>query len=78
MVKPDETCYRYVLETAARRPLLPLLGPLVDDTLKSMRLNFMAPDSECFSAVDSWRRGSGVSLDSERGTTQTKVKVPKS
>ena len=34
-------------------------------------------NSKCYSIVDSEKRGPGVSLSIERGTTQTAVKVPK-
>ena len=34
-------------------------------------------NSECCNVVEDGSRGIGVSLMSERGTTQTKVKVPK-
>lgn len=56
MTQVDETCYRYVLQTAAHRPFLSELGPLVDETLTKMRENYMVPDSDCYSAaIRTWK-----------------------
>ncbi len=45
--------------------------------IKVGKLIDLLSNSKWVSLVDFRKRGSGVSLDSERGTTQTAVKVPK-
>ena len=45
--------------------------------IKAGKLVDPLSNSKWFSIVDLGKRGSGVILDSERGTTQTIVKVPK-
>jgi len=75
MVRPDEICYRYVLETAAHRPLLPHLGGLVDDTLRAMRENFMFPDSKCFSAaIRTWKNAAVHQPDASASSRQTCIR----
>ena len=56
MIQPDETCYRYLLQTASHRPHLPRLGSLVDHVLTRMRTNYFVPDSKCFTAaIRTWK-----------------------
>jgi hypothetical protein len=56
MVQPDEVCYRYVLQTAAHKPTLMDLGPVVDEALSRMQDNFMVPDSLCYgAAIRTWK-----------------------
>jgi len=56
MLQPDEACYRYLIQTASRRPALPHLGPMVDAALKTIRANYMVPDTDCFSAaIRTWK-----------------------
>jgi len=55
-LQPDETCYRYVLMTAARRPELQELGLMVDSILTQMKERFMVPDSVCYgAAIRTWK-----------------------
>lgn len=55
-VQADFDCFRYLLLTAAQRPLLPDLGPLVDDVLKRMATRFLVPDTECYgAAIRTWK-----------------------
>ena len=56
-VRPDLECYRSVLLAAAKRPLLPDLGPLVDAILRQMwHHRFVVPDAQCFAAaVRTWK-----------------------
>lgn len=79
MTQPDETCYRLVLQTAAQRPTLPDLGPLVvDDTLAKMRENYMVPDSECFSAaIRTWKNAALFQLDVSVTDQQASVRRAK-
>jgi hypothetical protein len=76
MTQPDERCHRLVLQTAAKRPLLPDLGPLVvDDTLKRMRENFMVPDSRCYSAaIRTWKNSALHQPDVSAADQQTSVR----
>jgi len=50
-VQADVDCYRYVLLTAAQRPAIPDLGPMVDDILTTMKERFLIPDRECYGAA---------------------------
>jgi hypothetical protein len=49
--RPDLDCYRAVLQTAARRPVLPDLDVLVDAVLTSMRHQLISPDTASYEAA---------------------------
>jgi hypothetical protein len=54
-VRPDEECYRYVLETYAKSTL-PNLGNDVDELIDQMEDRLLTPDSECYTyAIRTWR-----------------------
>lgn len=55
-VQPDLPCFRYALCTAAQRPHLDDLGPMVDDILTRMKELYIVPDSDCYtSAIRTWK-----------------------
>jgi hypothetical protein len=55
-VQADAACYRYVLLTAAQRPALPDLGPMVDDILTAMKEKFIVPNRACYgAAIRTWK-----------------------
>lgn len=54
-LRPDETCYRYVLATYARSTL-PNLGTDVDELINQMVDRQLTPDSECYTyAIRTWK-----------------------
>jgi hypothetical protein len=54
-LRPDETCYRYVLATYARSTL-PDLGEDVDELINQMVDRQLTPDSECYTnAIRTWK-----------------------
>jgi hypothetical protein len=56
MIRPDEVCYRYVLQAAARRPQMEHLGTIVDDCFVRMREDIMVIDAHCYSAaIKTWK-----------------------
>lgn len=55
-VQFDTDCYRSILVTASRRPMLHNLGKLVDGVLKRMAEWFLVPDTACYgSAIRTWK-----------------------
>jgi hypothetical protein len=55
-VQADTACYRYVLLTAAQRPAVPDLGPMVDDLLTKMKERLVVPDRACYgAAIRTWK-----------------------
>jgi hypothetical protein len=51
MIRPDEVCYRYVLQAAARKPQMEHLGTIADDCFARMREDIMVIDAHCYSAA---------------------------
>ena len=55
-VLPDYDCFRFLLYTASKRPLLPNLGTEVDHVLSRMSERFMVPDTACYgAAIRTWK-----------------------
>lgn len=75
MIQPDETCYRYLLQAASHRPLLPDLGALVDAALARMRTNYMIPDSKCFTAaIRTWKNAAVHQPDASPQTREASIR----